>query len=111
MSSRAGIHVISGLFLVVMIAASGCRISSSKDSSGHDKDIDIRTPLGSISVHTGESDPKATGLALYPGAQIRKDTDGDGGANVNVSSSLFGVKVVALKYRSDDAPDKVLGFY
>jgi hypothetical protein len=112
MSIRPGIHVISGFFLVLMIAVSGCRISSSKDSSGHDKDqVDIRTPLGSISVHTGESDPKATGLALYPGAQIKKDSDGDSGANVNVSSSLFGVKVVALKYRSDDAPDKVLGFY
>lgn len=109
--SRPAIHTTLGLVLTLILAACGCRISSSKDSQGHDKDVDIKTPLGSLSVHTGESDPKATGLAAYPGATIRKDSDGDGGANVNVSSSLFGVKVVALKYRSDDAPDKVLNFY
>lgn len=95
-----------------MFALSACRISTgARGADGKHDDVDIRTPLGSISVHTGEDDPKATGMALYPGAKIRKDTDGDAGANVNVSSSLFGVKVVALKYRSDDPPDKVLSFY
>jgi hypothetical protein len=32
-------------------------------------------------------------------------------ANVNISSSLFGLKVVALKYETDDPADKVLGYY
>lgn len=97
---------------LALIALSGCSISASKDSSGKDKDVDIRTPLGSISVHKGESDPKATGLSLYPGAQLKKEMgDHDSGANVNISSAFFGVKVVALKYQSNDSPDKVLGFY
>src|SRR5262249_29643056 len=103
-------------FTILMIAAaaaglSGCSISANKDSHGGDKDVDIRTPMGSISVHKGAMDVKDTGLSAYPGATINKDTDSEGGANVNVSSSFFGVKVVALKFRSDDAPDKVLSFY
>lgn len=113
MSSRPGVRIVVSTFLV-LIALSGCSISTSKDSrTGRDKDVDIRTPLGSISVHKGGSDPKETGLALYPGAQIKKDLGNDegGSANVNVSSSFFGVKVVALKYQSNDAPGKVLSFY
>jgi hypothetical protein len=111
MSKRLGLSTLlaAGLALVAM---SGCSIYTSKDSqTGKDKDVDIRTPLGSISVHKGDVDPKATGLALYPGAQLKKDLDRDSGANVNISSSFFGVKVVALKYQSSDSPDKVLAFY
>lgn len=109
MSSRSG---LLSLACLALFALSGCSISTSKDShTGRDKDVDIRTPLGSISVHTGESDPQATGLPLYPGAQLKKDMENHGSANVNVSSSFFGVKVVALKYQSNDSPDKVLGFY
>jgi hypothetical protein len=112
MSSRSDLlSLVAGCF--ALVALSGCSISTSRDSrTGQDKDVDIRTPLGSISVHKGESDPKATGLALYPGAQLKKDLGGDeSGANVNISSSFFGVKVVALKYQSSDSPDKVLSFY
>jgi hypothetical protein len=102
--------VLSGLVLAVAVA--GCSIHASKDNNGQDKDVDIKTPLGSISVHKGEGDAKETGLALYPGAQLSKDHgDGGGSANVNISSSLFGLKVAAGKYHSDDSPDKVLGFY
>jgi hypothetical protein len=97
--------------VLALLSLSACKISTSHNDKGDNKDVDIKTPLGSISVHTGENDPKATGLALYPGAEPRKDADGEGGANVNVSSSMFGVKVVALKYRSADPPEKVLNFY
>ncbi|MFI5106362.1 MAG: hypothetical protein ACHP79_15675, partial [Terriglobales bacterium] len=65
--------------------------------------------------HKGSTDVKDTGLAAYPGAQIAKDTgfdhDGDSSANVNISSSLFGLKVVVLKFQSSDPPEKVLTFY
>jgi hypothetical protein len=93
---------------LALIGLGGCRVHSDHG----DKDVDIRTPLGSISVHKGGSDPKAIGLALYPGAQIKPDLeDRDGGANVDISSSFFGLKVVALKYQSNDSPEKVLSFY
>lgn len=101
----------AGATLLLCLTVSGCSVSTSKNGKGGDGDVDIRTPLGSISVHKGETDPKATGLSPYPGAQLKQDTDGQGGANVDVSSSMFGVKVAVLKYHSDDPPDKVLSFY
>jgi hypothetical protein len=111
MSSGRGFHITLSMGLV-LVGLSGCSISTHHDSaSGQDKDVDIKTPLGSLSVHKGATDPKDTGLALYPGAQLKKDLDGEGGANVNISSSFFGVRVVALKYQSNDAPEKVLAFY
>src|SRR5260370_38454181 len=97
---------------VILGALGGCSISTSKDSkAGKDKDVDIRTPFGSLSVHKGASDVKDTGLAAYPGAQLKKEVDDNESANVNISSSAFGLKVVALKYQSHDAPDKILTFY
>jgi hypothetical protein len=103
------IALFAGLALVGL---TGCSISARHDSQGGpDKDVDIQTPLGSLSVHQGTTDPKETGLALYPGAEIKKDMDHEGSANVNISSPFLGVKVVALKYRSNDAPEKVLAFY
>jgi len=100
--------------VIAALALSGCRISTHKghDANGENKDVDIRTPLGSISVHKGTSDARDTGLAPYPGAQVKTDDEGRDGANVNLSSSLFGgLKVVAVKFRSDDPPEKVLSFY
>lgn len=111
MSSRWVLQI--ALFTGLVLAGlTGCSISARHDTQGGpDKDVDIQTPLGSLSVHQGTTDPKETGLALYPGAQIKKDTDHQGSANVNISSPFLGVKVVALKYKSDDAPEKVLAFY
>jgi hypothetical protein len=55
---------------------------------------------------------KDTGLPVYPGAQRISDNESDKhAANVNISSGAFGLKVVAIKYRSDDPPSKVLEFY
>ena len=109
-------HRYAGIGLSVILALAtlaGCSVSTRKDSAtGKDKDVDIRTPLGSISVHKDASDAKETGLTLYPGAQLKKNLDEDeDSANVNISSPLFGIKVVAVKFQSDDSPDKVLAFY
>jgi len=111
MKFRFSVTLVAYLALVML---AGCSISHHKDDHGTgNKDVDIRTPFGSLSVHEGSTDVKDTGLALYPGARAKKDVTDDhhGGANVNISSSLFGLKVVALKFESDDSPDKILGFY
>jgi hypothetical protein len=106
-----GFHITLSMGLV-LVGLIGCSISARHDAQGGpDQDVDIKTPLGSLSVHQGTTDPKETGLALYPGAQVKKDMDHEGSANVNISSPFLGVKVVALKYKSDDAPEKVLAFY
>lgn len=95
-----------------MIALVGCSISTHDRGDGKKDDVDIRTPLGSLSVKHGASDVKETGLTAYPGARLKQDPDDDKhSANVNISSSMFGFKVVALKYESDDSADKVLAFY
>jgi hypothetical protein len=98
--------------LLYLSALSGCSVNTHENEKGKKNDVDIRTPFGSLSVREGHTDVKDTGLALYPGARVKKDSDDEHqGANVNISSSLFGVKVVAMKFESDDSPDKVLGFY
>jgi hypothetical protein len=110
------------LLIALGLAMTGCSIST-RESNGHNsagdsssdknKDVDIRTPFGSLSVHQGSMEAKDTGLSSYPGSQLKKsaDHDGDSSANVNISSSLFGMKLVVLKYETKDSPDKVLGFY
>jgi hypothetical protein len=99
-------------FLCV-IALAGCTVTTHDKGNGKKDDVDIRTPFGSLSVKEGATNVKDTGLSPYPGARFAKDDDDEHhhSANVNISSSLFGLKVVALKYESDDASDKVLAFY
>jgi len=95
-----------------LISLAGCSVSTHDKGDGKKNDVDIRTPFGSLSVKEGSSDIKDTGLSLYPGARIKQDSDSEHhSANVNISSSLFGLKVVALKYETDDPADKVLGYY
>jgi hypothetical protein len=82
-----------------------------KDHDGNNSKVDIQTPVGGIHVDEA-ANVKDTGLAVYPGARQKEKTDKDSkSANVNISSSFFGVKVVALEYESDDPPGKVQAFY
>ena len=99
--------------IVVCVGVSGgCSMSTDQNDQGKKHDVDIHTPFGSLSVRAGSTDVNDTGLALYPGARAKKDSDSESrGAKVDITSPLFGVKVVALKFESDDAPDKVLVFY
>ena len=98
--------------ILCLLALAGCSITTHDKGNGKKDDVDIKTPFGSLSVKEGASDVKDTGLSPYPGARVAKDGDDDRhSANVNISSSLFGLKVVALKYESDDPSDKVLSFY
>lgn len=103
---------LSIAILLSFVALTGCSITTHDKGNGKKDDVDIRTPFGSLSVKEGSTDVKDTGLSPYPGARIAADDDDrHHSANVNISSSLFGLKVVALKYQSDDASDKVLAFY
>jgi len=80
-------------------------------ADGESKKVDIDTPLGGIHVNE-QADVRDTGLTVYPRARQKPKVDDDSkSANVNISNSFFGVKVVALEYQSDDAPNKVIAFY
>ncbi len=88
----------------------GCTVDV-KDRDGNNSKVDIQTPVGGIHVDE-DANVKDTGLAIYPGARRKEKTDKDSkSANVNISSSFFGVKMVALEYESDDPPGKVEAFY
>jgi hypothetical protein len=104
--------LLPAAILLWMGTFTGCSVNTHENEKGKKNDVDIRTPFGSLSVHEGHTDAKETGLALYPGARAKKDSDDEHhNANVDISSSLFGVKVVAVKFESDDSPDRVLAFY
>ena len=99
--------------VLCLLALAGCSVTTHDKGNGKKDDVDIRTPFGSLSVKEGSTDVKDTGLSLYPGARgaASDDDDRHHSANVNISSSLFGLKVVALKFQSDDSSDKILAFY
>src|SRR5436309_9771274 len=95
--------------MVVLVIATACSVSVKKDDNGQDKNVDINTPFGGIHVNEN-ADVHDTGLPVYAGArQKKKDDSGDEkSANVNISTSEFGVKVVAVEFESDDAPSKLV---
>lgn len=80
--------------------------------TGDGDNVDVKTPFGSVSVRTDQVKPEDTGLNVYPGATlaVKPGHDHDQ-ANVNISSPWGHLKVVALNYHSDDAPQKVLDWY
>lgn len=89
----------------------GCSIHEQKSSDNKDKKVEIKTPFGDLKVNN-QVDVKETGFPVYPGArQVERNDHDSSAANVNISVGGFGLKVVAIKFESDDAPDKVLAFY
>ena len=114
------LRLVEGNSLLVVIVAvalntmvlTGCSVNVKKDSEGQDKKVDIETPVGRLHVSKG-ADVRDTGIPVYPGAR-RKEKGDDGqesSANVNISSSLFGLRVVAVEYLSDDPPEKLVAYY
>lgn len=103
---------ISLALMTTTLLLSACSINVKKDNNDQDKQVDISTPVGGIHVSKG-ANPDAVGIPIYPGARLKQeDSSGnDKSANVNISGFGFGLKVVALEYESNDAPDKVVGYY
>ena len=104
-------HWLSLIALAGVLLAGLCGCKVQKQGEGANKKVDIETPVGSLRVNT-DVDPRDTGLAVYPGAvRAAEDEGSKHAANLSLGNSLFGVKVVAIKYHSDDPPDKLLDFY
>ena len=96
------------------LALAGCTIHETKsEDSGKPEKVDIRTPMGNLKVRTEDVDVKDTGLSVYPGARrVTESKDHDtNAANVNIDTPVFQLKVVAVKYTTDDPPAKVLDYY
>ena len=98
--------------LAAALVFSACSINVKKGANdGDDKNVDIKTPFTDIHVEK-EADARDTGLSVYPGATLKpKEGDNDNSANVNLSAFGFALKVVVLKYQSNDAPAKIQSYY
>jgi hypothetical protein len=118
MNSHRTLRLVSVTALLSVLAIfSGCIVKESSrnrddngDKATESKGAEITTPFGTLKARN-EDDGKATGLAVYPGARLVKDKDNDHGGNVVIDTPAFGLKVVAVKYETDDPPEKVLDFY
>jgi hypothetical protein len=99
------------LILTAVFSLSACSVNVKKDNAGDDKNVDIKTPFTDIHVEKN-ADARDTGLPVYPGARLKpKSGNDDSSANVNLSAFGFGLKVVVLKYETDDSASKVQKFY
>ena len=102
--------ILTAIMLAILLSA--CNVNVKKNSAGEDKNVQIDTPVGRLHV---SDDAKAsdTGLPVYPGARpVEKEDDGnDKSANVNIVTSFFGLKVVAVGYETDASLEKVKDYY
>jgi hypothetical protein len=110
--NKLSAFLVAGASVAALLLLVGCSVNVKKEADGQDKQVDVNSLLGNVHV-SKQADVADVGLAIYPGARLKeKDSDGsDKSANVNISGFGFGIKVVALEYRSDDTPAKVLSFY
>lgn len=104
--------LIIAVAFTIWLTVLACTVSVKDKGQGDSNKVDIETPLGGLHVNE-EADVRDIGVPVYPGARQKpKTNEGDSkSANVNVSSSFFGLKVVAIEYESDDSPGKVIAFY
>ncbi len=101
--------VAAGLTLLLL---AGCTVKTneSRDDKGK-KNVDIQTPWGGLSVRT-DPDIKDTGLPMYPNARRKPGTENDRhAANVDINTPMFGLRVVAIEFVSDDTPEHIVSFY
>jgi hypothetical protein len=106
-SCKSLLTVATLVLIAIPIAA--CDIDVRKQESDGKAEVDIQTPVGDLSVRTGIA--ADTGLKVYPGARPLQEEDDPASADVNVGNSMFGVKVLAAKYESADAEEKIIEFY
>src|SRR5690242_3791020 len=112
LNDKARLALALVLAFGILLALPGCSVNVKKNGEGQEKKVDIETPLGALHV-SKDADVRDIGLPVYPGARRKEHGEGDhdNNAHVNISSSLFGLKVVAIEYLSDDPPEKIIAFY
>jgi len=108
--NRPLISTLAVLGLAILFLTA-CSVNVQKEKNGQDKQVDIKTPVGGIHV-SKRVDPQDVGIAVYPGATLAPQSDGnDKSANVNISGFGYGLRVVALEYESNDSPNKIIAYY
>jgi len=110
MSRRLSLAALLIAGFAILPLLGGCGITVQKDENGRDANVDIRTPLGSVSVQANGDTLPDTGLAVHPGARRLRDREGDS-ANVNIQGGFFGVKVAVAKFEDEQEPQALVDFY
>jgi len=95
------------IWVGVRFLARGVSVNVDEHGSGA-KQVSIKTPVGSLEVK-GDVDESRLGLPIYPGATRVKEGDS---ATVNMNfGDEASLRVVAAKFETPDALDKVEDFY
>ena len=107
--TRKTLYSVSVAALCWALILTGCKISK-EGGNGEDKRVSIEAPGASMHVDTATAND--SGLPVYPGAQVKQKTGDDKNtAHVKVNLPFMKLNVVALKFTSDDPPEKILVFY
>ena len=107
---KSRMHLVASFLLLNAALALTACVNVKKSDNGDN--VDVKTPFGSVSVRTDEVKPEETGLSVYPGSKlVPKHGHDHDQANVNIASPWGQLKVIALNYHSEDAPEKVLEWY
>lgn len=102
--------LFSAMLFVLLLA--GCSMNVQEEKGEKTKSVEITTPVGELKVREDKFDIAQVGLAPYPGArEAESDQDNPDRATVSIATSLFGLKVVAGSFETDDEPQQVLEFY
>jgi len=95
------------IWVGVRFLARGVSVNVDEHGSGA-KQVSIKTPVGSLEVK-GDVDESRLGLPIYPGATRAKEGDS---ATVNMNfGDEASLRLVAAKFETPDALDKVKDFY
>jgi hypothetical protein len=97
--------------LALMAWSAGCRVRTEKGANGEDKSVQVDTPFGGVHVNTNETKAADLGLPAYPGAEISRNDDKHGSADVHMGFGEWQLRVRAVPYTSSDSQDKVAAFY
>jgi hypothetical protein len=106
-------HKPTRLLLVVaffLAAAISSFAAPQKSDGGQDKHLDVQSSVGDLHVGN-DADASKTGIPLYPRARLRHDDGDNNNANLGLFTEAFGIKLVIVKYESDDAPGKIIDYY
>ena len=102
--------LLSTLALAPVLLTSACSVHVNKDADGEAKDVKIDTPIGGIHVNKG-NEAQATGIAVYPGATLDPDKQGDKGADVRLGFGKWQLRVKVANYMTPDGKEKVISYY
>jgi len=118
--SRSNIAIIAILLLALIVLVGGIgvwigvRVLSNAvhvhvdQADGGNKEVSIKTPLGSLEVNQGVNEA-SLGLPIYPGATAIKEHDS---ATVSLDiADQAKVRVLAGKFETSDPMAKVVAFY